>query len=293
MTLKNASKWMTTLSLSLVLAACGGGGDSSESGSFDTSQNIHVVSREEGSGTRDAFVDSVGLTDDHGNDQTYAGATIQNSTNGVTQAVSNDSSAIGYISLGSLDDSVTALNVNDVEPTNETVSSGEYEISRNFNVMHSGELSEAAQDFWDFIMSQQGQSIVEENGYVSVDSEAPEYEAGDVDGTISINGSTSAEPVMQALSDAYSELNPNATFEISATGSSAGVQAAIDGTADIGMASREVTSEEEEQLNNVAPFAIDGVAVVVNNSNSVENISMENLRGVYSGDVTTWDQVAQ
>jgi len=297
MTLKNASKWMTTLSLSLVLAACGGGGNSSEgssdSGNFDTSQNIHVVSREEGSGTRDAFVDSVGLTDDQGNDQTYAGATIQNSTNGVTQAVSNDESAIGYISLGSLDDSVTALNVNDVEPTNETVSSGEYEISRNFNVMHSSELSEAAQDFWDFIMSQQGQSIVEENGYVAVDSEAPEYEAGDVDGTISINGSTSAEPVIQALSDAYSELNPNATFEISATGSSAGVQAAIDGTADIGMASREVTSEEEEQLNNVAPFAIDGVAVVVNNSNSVENISMDNLRGVYSGDVTTWDQVAQ
>lgn len=295
MTLKSASKWMTTLSLTLVLAACGGGNSSGESsgGEFDTSQNIHVVSREEGSGTRDAFTESVGLLDENDNDQTYDGATIQNSTNGVMQAVSNDETAVGYVSVGSLSDAVKPVTVNGVEPTNETISSGEYEISRNFNIMHGEELSDAAQDFWDFIMSQEGQSIVEENGYVPIDSEAPAFEGGDVEGTVTINGSTSVEPLMQAISDAYSEINPDVTFEISATGSSAGVQAAIDGTADIGMASREVEPEEEEQLNTVAPLGVDGVAVVVNNANAVQDLALEDITGIFGGDITTWDQVAQ
>lgn len=338
MTLKNASKWMSVLSLSLVLAACGNGGGStteesssadttteesaggSESGSessseesgseesesgesseggeaasgdFDTSQNIHVISREDGSGTRDAFSEIVGLLDENDNDMTTQTATTQNSTDGVIQAVSGDETAIGYASVGSLqgNDSVKPLAVNGATPDTESIQNGDYPIARNFNLTWGSELSEPAQDFLDFIMSEEGQAVVEEEGYVAAEADAGAFEGGDASGTVSLVGSTSVTPVIEALSQAYNEINPDVTFEITSPGSGAGVTAAIDGTADIGMASRELDEEEEGQVEDVQPIAIDGIGVIVNPANTLEDISQESIEGIYLGDITTWDEV--
>lgn len=301
MTLKGASKWMSVLSLSLVLAACGNGGsetsgsESSESGSgeFDTSQNIHVITREEGSGTRDAFTEITGLLDENDNDMTYQGATIQNGTNGVIQGVEGDETAIGYISVGSLSDAVKAINVDGVAPETEAIQSGDYPLARNFNLTWGSDLSEPAQDFMDFIMSQEGQGVVEEEGYVASESEPQAFEGGDASGTVSLVGSTSVTPVIEALTTAYNEVNPDVTFEITSPGSGAGVTAAIDGTADIGMASRELEEEEASQVQEVQPIAVDGIAVIVNNANTVEDLTLDQINGIFAGDVTTWDEVAQ
>jgi len=294
---------MSVLSLSLVLAACGNGGsetsgsESSESGSgsgeFDTSQNVHVITREEGSGTRDAFTEITGLLDENDNDMTYQGATIQNGTNGVIQGVEGDETAIGYISVGSLSDAVKPVTIDGVAPETEAIQSGDYPLARNFNLTWGSELSEPAQDFMDFIMSQEGQAVVEEEGYVPSESEPQAFEGGDASGTVSLVGSTSVTPVIEALTTAYNEVNPDVTFEITSPGSGAGVTAAIDGTADIGMASRELEEEEASQVEEVQSIAVDGIAVIVNNANPVEDLTVDQVNGIFAGDVTTWDEVAQ
>lgn len=303
MTLKNASKWMTVFSLSFILAACDTGEDlgSEDSGEnnngidtedFDTSQAIHVVSREDGSGTRTAFVEIAGLEDENGNDQTYAGATIQNSTNAVMQSVAGDSTAIGYVSLGSLDDSVRGIAVDGSEPSEESISSGEYPISRNFNLAYGDELSEAAADFWEFVLSAEGQFVVEELGFLAIDADAPEYEAPEsLEGQISIVGSTSVGPVIEAISEAYREIHPDVSFDLTEAGSGAGVTAAIDGTADIGMASRELDESEIDELTDYAAIAIDGIAVIVNSENPIEGVSLDQIQGVFLGELTSWDEI--
>lgn len=298
--MKKLFKWGTILGISATLMACGSegedtntdtdnGGDTTESADFDTSETVHVITREEGSGTRTAFTEIVGLQDENGNDTTYQGATIQNGTSGVMQGVSGDVLAIGYISVGSIDDSIKPLQVNGVAPEPSEIAAGNYEIARNFNLAYGEELTDVAQDFWDFIFSAEGQTIVEDTGYVAVDSEAAAFEGGDVDGSISIVGSTSVQPVIQALADAYGEVNGDVTFEITAPGSGAGVTAAIDGTADIGMASRELDEEETAQVSEVAAIAVDGIAVIVHNDNPLEDISLEAVEGFFSGDSTVWD----
>lgn len=299
MTLTKATKWISAAGLSLLLAACGadentGTENGTDSGAeFDTSQDIHVVTREDGSGTRGAFVEIAGVVDDNDEDMIYTGATVQNSTNAVMQSVAGDPTAIGYISLGSLDDSVKGVEIDGAAPTSEAVAAGDYTVARNFNVAYGGELSEAAQDFWNFFFSAQAQDIVSAEGYVPVDAEAPEYEPAGVSGTISVVGSTSVEPLMQAFAEAYKELNPDVSIDITAPGSGAGITAAIDGTADIGMASRELKDEEAAELTEGAAIAIDGIAVIVNNENPIEGLTLEQVQGIYLGEITTWDEVAE
>lgn len=303
MTFKKATKWMGVVSASLVLAACGNGngngdtttesgGEEASGNGFDTTQDIHVISREDGSGTRDAFVEIVGVTDEDGEDATTLSATIQQGTSDVVSTVSGDEYAIGYISVGSLDDSVKALQVEGVEPTEENISSGDYVVQRNLNIIQGDDLSEIAQDFWDFIFSAEGQAIVSEEGAVPVESDAPEYTNSGLSGEISIAGSTSVEPFITAISEAYQAHNPDVVFEISATGSSAGVTAAIDGTADIGMASRELDDEETAQIKEVRPLGIDGIAVIANPSASIDSITLDDIRGIYLGEIVTWEEIS-
>lgn len=258
---------------------------------FEPDHNIHVFTREQGSGTRSAFTDVTGIVDREGDDAISLTATVQNSTNASMQAVSGDPHAISYISLGSLNDTVTAVPVNGVEPSTETILSGDYDLYRNFNVTYGQELSEVAQDFWDFMFSAQAQKLVAEDGYVSVDPDAPEYEPSGLSGSVSIVGSTSVEPTVQRFSEAYTELNPDVTIDITAPGSGAGVTAAIDGSADIGMSSREMSETEAAQLIETQPIAIDGIVVIVNNNNPIENLEMIEIQGIYQDYFTVWNDV--
>ena len=219
------------------LASCGGGGDSAGG------EDITVVSREEGSGTRDAFTELTGvLADDV--DNTVDTAEISNSTSVVIQSVAGNSAAIGYISLGSLDDSVKAVQVDGVDATVENVTSGDYKLQRPFNIVTNGEVGELPQDFIDFIMSADGQAIIEEEGYIKINDSAEAYEPSGLEGTITLAGSTSVSPVMEVLADEYKALNSGVTIEIQQTGSGAGIQSTIEGVCDIGMASRELEDEE-------------------------------------------------
>lgn len=302
MTITKLSKITLTLGVGLTLAACGadsgsGSADSSESAEgFDTSQTINVISREDGSGTRGAFTEITGVLVEEGEtetDNTYSAATIQNSTSGVMTTVAGDPASIGYISLGSLDDSVKGVTIEGVEATAETVQDGSYAIARPFNVAYGEELSEVAQDFWDYIMSAEGQEIVVGEGYVEAVTDAPAFEATEgMSGNISIVGSTSVTPVMEVLVEGYAALNPEVTIDVTSNGSSAGMTAAMDGSADIGMASRELKDEELDVLT-AEPLAIDGIAVIANNENSVEDLTMEQVRQIFTGEVTTWAEVAE
>lgn len=297
MNLKKATKWVSTLTLSLVLAACGNDGENAGTeetqGNMDTSQDIHVITREDGSGTRGAFVEILDVTDADGEDMITQTATVQNGTSAVMQGVANDESAIGYISLGSLDDSVKGIAIEDAEPTAEAISAGEYTVSRNFNVVYGQNLTEVAQDFYDFFFSTQAQDIAESQGYVAVKTDAEEYEASNVNGTISVVGSTSVEPLMSVIAEAYQELNPDVTVDITAPGSGAGITAAIDGTADIGMSSRELKDEEVSVVKGVDAIAVDGIAVIVNKNNPISGLTLEEVQKIYLGEKTTWSEVEQ
>lgn len=300
MTITKLSKLTLTLGLGVTLAACGANSDSTNSSEsaqgFDTSQTINVISREDGSGTRGAFTEITGVLVAEGDtetDNTYSGATIQNSTSGVMTTVAGDPASIGYISLGSLDDSIKGVNIEGVEATAQTVQDGSYAIARPFNLAHNGELSEVAQDFWSYIMSAEGQEVVVSEGYVEAVTDAPTYEAAEgLSGNISVVGSTSVTPVMEVLVEEYTTLNPEVTIDITSNGSSAGMTAAMDGSADIGMASRELKDEELEVLTAEA-IAIDGIAVIVNPENTIEDLTMEQVRQIFTGEVTTWDEVAE
>ncbi len=270
-------------------------GSTDAEGSFDTSQSITVISREEGSGTRGAFVEITGvLTEDaDGNevDNTSKGAITTNSTNGVMTQVAGDETAIGYISLGSLNDTVKAVKVGGVEATAENVANETYKVARPFNiaVKKDTELSDAAQDVMNYILSEEGQKIVSAEGYIEVDNNGA-FESNNSEGTVSIGGSTSVAPVMEKIKEAYEAINPNVTIEIQATGSSAGMTAAIDGTVDIGMASRELKDTELESLENTV-MAQDGIAVIVNSNNSTEDLTIEQIASIFTGETATWADI--
>ena len=295
---------------------------------FAQEGTINVVSREDGSGTRSAFVEIVGVVNENDDDMTVETAAIQNGTNGVMQTVAQDAQAIGYISLGSLDDSVKAVKVDGVEPSADTIKAGEYPIARPFNVAWSkdSEMTEVTKDFLSFIHSADGQAIVEEEGYIQVTpkaaegeesaaeeteaegeesaaeeteaegeaaAELPAYEAKEgLEGTIEVVGSTSVSPVMEKLAEKYMELNSGVTINVTSNGSSAGMTAAQDGTADLGMASRELKDEEKEKLDFDA-IAMDGIAVIVNKESKVEELSMENIKKIYLGEITTWEDAVK
>ena len=226
--------------------ACGSNdnsGDASGSGSGDDA--ISVLTREEGSGTRGAFIELFGIEQDD-EDKTISSAEVTNSTSVMMQTVAGNEAAIGYISLGSLDDSVKALKVDGVEATVDNVKSGDYKVSRPFNIVTGEDVSEAAQDFINYIMSDEGQAVIEEEGYISQGSEGA-FEGADVEGTVTVSGSSSVTPVMQKLAEEYQKLNSNVTIEVQQSDSTTGVTDAINGVSDIGMASREVTEDELSQ----------------------------------------------
>lgn len=272
--------------MALSLAGCGGNSGSADSEGGD----ITVISREEGSGTRDAFVELTGVMQDDV-DRTIDTAEISNSTSVVTQSVAGNEASIGYISMGSLDDSVKALKIGGVEATTDNVKSGDYELQRPFNIVTKGEVAELPQDFINFIMSAEGQSIINEEGYIAVDDNASNYEASGLTGSITLAGSTSVSPVMEVLADAYKKLNDGVTIEIQQTGSGAGIQSTIEGVCDIGMASRALEDEEAAEGLESQEIALDGIAVIVNTNNAAEDITMEQIMKIYTGEITTWSEI--
>ena len=270
-------------------------GCSNNSDGFKADRTINVVTREEGSGTRGAFVEIVGIIEEDENgeevDRTYEEAIVQNSTNAVMTTVAGDDYSIGYISLGSLNDTVKAVQIDGVEATAENILSGSYKLSRPFNLAYKGDLSLVAQDFLNFILSSQGQEVVANEGYVKASIQTPSYEAiGSHSGTVVVAGSTSVTPLMEKLAEAYEKLHPDVSIEIQSTGSSAGMQSAMEGTADIGMASRDLKDSELAELTNVV-IALDGIAVIINNNNPIENLSLENLKSIYMGEITSWSEI--
>lgn len=255
---------------------------------FDSSRLIDVISREAGSGTRGAFIELLGIeakTDAGTVDRTTIEAIIANGTDVVLASVANNPHAIGYISLGSLDSRVKALNVDGVAPTQENIAEGKYKVARPFNIAFKDGLSAVAQDFVDYIMSAEGQAIVS-GSYIPVVNGEP-FVTDKPSGRVVVAGSTSVSPLMEKLQEGYAKFNPNATIEIQSSGSSAGMISAIEGTSDIGMASRELSASEQGLLNYLV-IAQDGIAVIVNNDNLKDNVTAEELRDIYIGEITRW-----
>ncbi|MGT2857612.1 substrate-binding domain-containing protein [Streptococcus dysgalactiae subsp. equisimilis] len=272
------------------LVACG---NTNSGNGQSASGKIEVISRENGSGTRGAFTEITGILKKDGDketDNTTKTAVIQNSTEGVLSAVQGNANAIGYISLGSLTKSVKALAIDGVKASRETVLDGEYPLQRPFNIVWSSDLSQVGQDFIKFIHSQQGQQVVTENKFIEAKTETAEYTSRNLSGKLSVVGSTSVSPLMEKLAEAYKKENPEVTIDVTSNGSSAGITAAKEKTADIGMVSRELSPEEGKSLTHDA-IALDGIAVVVNNDNKASQISMAQLADVFSGQLTTWDKL--
>ncbi len=284
---KNIFKKMVCFTTLLALTSCGG------DTTFDPTSEITVVSREDGSGTRGAFVEMFGIleeTDDGEIDRTYEEAIITNKTDVVMTTVASDMYGIGYISLGSMNDTLKAVSIDGVEATTENIMNGTYTVSRPFLVVTKNDNTDPlTQDFINFIMSKQGQEIVGSQ-YIAVNLEAEEYKSSGLTGKLTIGGSTSVTPIMEKLEEAYSEINPGVTIDIQATGSSAGIQGVIDGTIDIGMSSRDLKDDEKTTLTETV-LAQDGLAVIVNQSNPINNLSSEDVRKIFIGEVTTWDEV--
>ncbi|WP_073997343.1 substrate-binding domain-containing protein [Anaerococcus urinomassiliensis] len=330
MTLKNSKIIAAALSLGLVLSACGNNAaeNKKEEPAATTEENTEakkteeepkeetkeetkeepaakeatkdtanqadydfsVISREEGSGTRGAFIELVGLEEEAADgtkeDKTTVDAVVQNSTNGVMTSVAQDPNAIGYISLGSLNDTVKAVKVEGVEATEENIVNGSYKISRPFNLAYKEDkLNDISKDFLAYCLSTEAQEIVKEEGYVPL-SDTKAYEGAEgLSGSITVAGSTSVTPLMEKFIEAYKELNPDVQIDLQSTGSSSGIEATIDESADIAMASRELKDEEKEQLTPEV-IATDGIAVVVNTESKVEDLTVEQLRQIFSGEIT-------
>ena len=249
---------------------------------------ITVVSREDGSGTRGAFTELMGIDKD-GTDRTYAKAEISNSTSVVISTVSGNKNAVGYISLGSLNDSVKAVKVDGVDATVDNVKNGSYKISRPFIIATKDIISELAADFIKFILSDDGQAIVSEK-YITIGGNGA-YTASGLSGKVTLAGSTSVSPLMDELAAAYKALNPDVTIEIQQSGSGAGIQSAIEGVCDIGMSSRELKDSEKEAGLTPTVMALDGIAVIVNKENSVDALSSEQIQSIYIGETTSWADV--
>ena len=302
MKMKKTVCLLTAAILSLGLfAGCQSGEGSSASGdgsdssavSFDTSKTINVITRESGSGTRGAFIELFGIEekDADGNkvDKTTEEASVQSSTNAVMSTVAGDAYAIGYISLGSLNDSVKALKIDGAEASVENVKNGSYKISRPFNIATKATVSEATQDFINFIMSTEGQKVVENNHCIS--QEAGEaFTSNNASGKVVVAGSSSVTPVMEKLAEAYNKINPNVTIDIQQSDSRTGMEMAAAGTCDIGMASRELKDSEKEQLTSTV-IALDGIAVIVNKDNSNDDMSSENVKAIFTGEASKWSDV--
>lgn len=278
-----------TVALAMVVSfftGCGGNGAQNTA--------ITVISREDGSGTRGAFIELVGVEekDADGNkiDKTIDTAEIVNSTSVVMTTVAGNENAIGYISLGSLDDSVKALKIDGAEATVDNIKSGTYAIARPFNIATKGDVSDVTQDFINFILSADGQAVVEDNGYISKENTGA-FESNNASGKITVAGSSSVTPVMEKLKEAYLAVNSNADIEVQQSDSTTGMTSAIEGVCDIGMASRELKDSELESGLNATVIAMDGIAIIVNNNNTVDGLTSEQVKAIYTGEITDWSEL--
>lgn len=293
-------KWKLLSSLSVLgaaalvgLSACGStaNGDS-EAGLGQ----INVVTREDGSGTRGAFIELFGLEEKNSDgekvDLTTQNAIVTNSTSVMLTTVAEDGSAIGYASLGSLNDSVKVVDIDGAEATVENIKDGSYKVSRPFNIVTKDDTNEAAKDFINFILSSEGQAIVEKSGYIPLDDNGS-YKSSVNSGKVVISGSSSVTPVMEKLKEAYAKVNPDVTIEIQQSDSSTGVANTVDGTADIGMASRELKDTEEKEGVTATVIAMDGIAIIVNDKNEVDDLTSEQVKDIFAGDTTSWEDLSE
>lgn len=258
------------------------------------SDKITVISREDGSGTRGAFIELTGIEekDSNGNktDKTSKDALICKSTDVVLTQVSGDDNAIGYISLGSVNDTVKALKVEGAEPTEENIENGSYKIVRPFNIVVKDELSDAAQDFENYILSKEGQDVVKDN-YIAINKSAEAFKSNGAEGKVTVSGSSSVTPVMEKLAEAYQKVNTKVTVDVQQSDSSTGINDAIDGKSDIGMASRELSDDEQSKGVKPVVIAKDAIALIVNKNNETDNITMDNIKAIYTGEKTAWADV--
>lgn len=270
-------------------------GDEDAVSDWDSASDISIISREDGSGTRGAFIELFGIEVKEGDekvDKTTEEAQITNSTSVMMTTVAGDEYAIGYISLGSLDDSVKAVKIDGAGATAENVKAGTYKVSRPFNIAVKPDLdNEVAKDFITFILSTEGQAVIEDNGYIALD-DTEAYAGTKPSGKAVVGGSSSVSPVMEKLIEAYKEVNPNAEIELQTSDSTTGMTSTIDGNYDIGMASRALKDEEAAELEGTV-IATDGIAVIVNNSSPVEELSTEQVFAIYTGEALTWDEVIE
>lgn len=292
--------------LAVALAGCAGGsadttaatGSGSATGDGGASANapISVYSREDGSGTRGAFVELFGIEQKDANgdkvDMTTPAAAITNSTAVMMTSVAGDPNAIGYISLGSLDDTVKAVSINGVAPTAAAVKDGSYAIARPFNIVTKGELAAPAADFLAFIMSAEGQAVVSDNNYIAIDDAAAPFASNGASGKVVVAGSSSVTPVMEKLAEAFQSANPQVTVEVQQSDSTTGVNMALDGTCDIGMASRDLKDSETGAGAEDVPIALDGIAVIVAPTSSVSDLTSQQVCDIYTGAATSWADVA-
>lgn len=270
-------------------------GCSSSNVGFDATRDISVVSREDGSGTRGAFIELFGIEEKRADgtktDHTTKEATIANKTDVMLANVAGDKYAIGYVSLGSLNDSVKAVKIDNVEPTAENVKNGSYKIARPFIIATDGTESELAKDFIHYILSSDGQAVVAES-YIAIDDTTPPYSGTKPAGKIVVAGSSSVTPIMEKLKEAYLEINNNAQIEIQMSDSTSGMKAVMDGTCDIGMASRSLKDSEKEKLTGIE-IAMDGIAVIVNPENSIDNLTDMQVKEIFTGLATKWSDVIE
>lgn len=297
------------------LAACGNESESTESTTNTETTNteakaeegteeksaeapkgeISVISREEGSGTRGAFIELFGIEEKDASgekvDNTTEDAQVTNNTSVMMTSVAGNPQAIGYISLGSLDNSVKALKVDGAEATAENVKSDTYKIARPFNIATTEGVSETAQDFISYILSQEGQKIVEDNGYIAISDDATAYAGTKPSGKLVVAGSSSITPVMEKLKEGYATVNPNAEIEIQQSDSTTGMESTVNGICDIGMASRELKDSEIEAGLKGQEIALDGIAVIVNNENSMTDITTDQVKDIYTGEITEWSDL--
>lgn len=290
--MKKNKRLILLISLLIIAFSFSGCGqkNSQAANNFNNDSEITVVARDAASGTRGAFHEIMKIKVKEGDsevDKLVVGALEFDGTDKVITAVEGDKYAIGYISLGSLSDRIQAAKIDDVEPTVENVKSGQYKVARPFLLVTKGKENDLVKDFIAFTESKQGQDIVVENKFIGVIDEPAEYKSSGMSGIIKVAGSTSVTPIMEKLQEAYSEFNPDVKFEMQSNGSSQGIKAAIDGSYDIGMSSRELKEDERSQLNEHI-LAIDGIAVILNKVNPISNLDAKNVTAIFKGDITKW-----
>ena len=295
MKLKKAAAILMAATLVMgAFAGCGSSSDDGGDAATGATGEITVNTREDGSGTRGAFTELFGIieeVDGEEVDMTTQGAKVTNSTSVMMQTVAEDVNSIGYISLGSLDDSVTAVKIDGVEATAENVANGTYKVSRPFNIATKEGLSDAAQDFVNYIMSAEGQQVIEDEGCIKADDAAAAFTSNGASGSVTVAGSSSVTPVMEKLVEAYQAVNPNVTIEVQESDSTTGMQNAIDGLCDIGMASRDLKDSETGAGLTGTVIAQDGIAVIVNNDSGITELTSDQVKQVYLGEITQWEDL--